>query len=40
MPRMRRKMEDLPEDHEHVVIDPRLAGLSGLLDQLTARDEN
>ena len=34
------KWEDLPEDHEHVVIDPRLAGLSGLLDQLTARDEN
>ena len=34
------KWEDLPDDHEHVVIDPRLAGLSGLLDQLTARDEN
>ena len=34
------KWEDLPEDHEHVVIDPRLAGLAGLFDQLSHRDEN
>lgn len=34
------KWEDLPEDHEHVVIDPRLAGLAGLFDQLSQEDDN
>ena len=30
------KWDDLPEDHEHVVVDPRMAGLAALLDTMTA----
>lgn len=30
------KWDDLPEDHEHVLVDPRMAGLAALLDTMTA----